>query len=228
MATVSTSPPRQTELAHAVRPSLGARVEVMGVTLLLLCGSFGFSLLLAALRVAWVALTSTDTTVGRVLLVPGKRLVRGEPDRDYRLRLEAIQRLADQASGVVILGGVTGNDAVSEAAAGRDYLRRHALQSVSRIQLEERSTTTFENFRNARELLAANQACAIVSNRYHLARCTTQARSLGLDVVPVAAEQTPRLPPLAWLREAWFFHLYVIGWRWAILRRHRELLGYLD
>lgn len=188
--------------------------------------SAGLSLLLSLIRVCWVGLRSGQRAEHPCLLVPGKRLEQGRPDADYRARLQAA---ADQdVSRIVILGGVTDASGISEAAAGLAWLRQQASALDDRVMLEEASTTTFENFRNARALLGRDSACSILSNRYHLARCLAQARALGLRVSAVAAEPWPGMPLLPALRETWYLHLFSIGSGWARLRRHSELLAFLD
>ena len=202
-------------------------MEVLLVAVLVIVGSLGISFAVALGRVLWTAVTAPTFVENRTLLVPGKKLEGNLPDQDFRFRLDRAAALASNSLSTVILGAATADAQVSEASAGLGYLRAQYPNYSGHIDLEQASTTTFENFRNAREMLGGDRACAVISNRYHLARCLSLARSVGVNVVPVAAEAKIRLPLMAWLREAWFMHLFDVGKCWAQLRRHRELLAYL-
>lgn len=168
------------------------------------------------------------------VLVFGRRLEHGLPGSDYRLRLRRVLALARQqcAEQVLLLGGHSGRgDGDSEAAAGNRWLRRHDWPSGLAIQLEQESVDTLENLRHARHLLlaqtpAALPAVALVSSRYHLARCQLLARRLGFTVVPVSAEPTlpwrPRYLGLL-LMEATYLMWIDVGLRWADLIGHRHM-----
>lgn len=210
------------------KPSLSTRIEVIVMNAVVAMLTLGFSFVLTGL---WIFLTAAKARThckNKTLLVPGKKLQAGKPDHDFILRLNATLRLADDATEVILLGGAVDGSGISEATAGKKYLTEQTPAIVHKLRLEELSATTFENFRNVRSMLSEHTACAVLSNRYHLARCLSQARALGLSVTGLAAEPSLRLPIAAWLREIWFQHLFIVGYTWARLRRHRELLGYLD
>ena len=67
---------------------------------------------------------------------------------------------------------------------------------------------------------------ALVTSRYHLARCLLLARRLGFDALPIAAE--PALPR-QWryagllLVEASYLMWIDLGLRWATLIGHRRM-----
>lgn len=168
------------------------------------------------------------------VLVFGRRLVAGAPGPDYRLRLARAQalmqaRLADQ---VLLLGGRSGGS-LSEAAAGERWLRQHGLPAGVRVALEEHSADSLENLRQARQLLrpangaaAALPPVALLTSRYHLARCLLLARRLGFAGQPVAAEAMFALDRRQFallLMEATYLMWIDLGVRWAQLVGHRRM-----
>jgi hypothetical protein len=98
--------------------------------------------------------------------------------------------------------------------------------------LEAESRDTLQNLRNARrDLLRATATLprvALLSNRYHLARCALFARQLGFDWELCAAEPRLRLTPRTLLRlagEAAYVCWADLGTRWARLIGHRRMLA---
>lgn len=166
-------------------------------------------------------------------LVFGRRLENDAPERDYQLRLQRVLTLAEQrrTGHVLLLGGCSGGQC-SEAAAGHAWLQQHGLSTDVWVELEPDSIDSLENLRQARQLLQAQTdgaelpPVALVSSRYHLARCLLLARRLGLDAVPIAAE-----PAMPWhgrylgllLVEAAFVMWTDLGLRWAQLIGHRRM-----
>lgn len=169
-----------------------------------------------------------------VVLVFGRRLERDQPESDYRHRLGRALALARSqlAERLLLLGGRSGDSTVSEAAAGHRWLQQQGLPERVLVQLEHESTDSLENLRQARQLLRGGDGMqalppvALVTSRYHLARCQLLARRLGFRGVPVAAE-----PSLSWApRQLWLLLLesaYVmwidLGVRWAQLIGHRRM-----
>ena len=158
------------------------------------------------------------------LLVFGRRLEDDAPGTDYRWRLQRALDLVRRqyASHVLLLGGRSGGQ-VSEAAVGHDWLRQQGLGDEVPVELEQDSTDSLENLRHARRLLQAGGAVppvALVTSRYHLARCLALARRLGFEGVPVAAESS-----MPWrvhylgriVLEASYLMWIDIGVRWARL-----------
>lgn len=170
-----------------------------------------------------------------VVLVFGRRLKRDEPESDYRHRLARALALARSqlAERLLLLGGYSGGSAITEAAAGHRWLRQHEWCEHVPVQLEHESTDSLENLRQARRLLRDGAlsgempSVALVSSRYHLARCQLLARRLGLQGVPVAAEPrlswTPRQLGLLVLESAYVMCID-LGLRWAQLIGHRRMV----
>lgn len=209
-------------------------LHALAVTALALVASGGLLWLGYLLHVWRLAARSPrrDDAVS-VLLVFGRRLDADRPGRDYRWRLRRCLRLARSgaAARVLLLGGCSGGR-VSEAQAGADWLRRHGFPAAVPLQLEQASTDSLENLRHARELLRKGPlpGVALVTSRYHLARCRLLARRLGFDARPVAAE--PALPGglryrLRMVLEAGYLMWIDVGLRWATLIGHRRMLSRL-
>ena len=164
------------------------------------------------------------------VLVFGRRLEREAPGHDYRQRLQRALMLARQqhTDHLLLLGGCSGSR-LSEAAAGEAWLRRHHLAGDVRVELEQDSVDSLENLRHARRLLQEGgplPPVALVTSRYHLARCQLLARRLGFDSVAVAAE--PSLPRHArylgrLVLEAGYLMWIDLGMRWARLIGHARM-----
>lgn len=161
------------------------------------------------------------------VLVFGHQLHDDLPQRDYQWRLRRVLSLVrkQQVDRVLLLGGYSGGTR-SEAAAGAAWLLQHGLPAGVRVELEQESVDSLENLRQARTLLrlraagATLPAVALLSSRYHLARCQSLARRLGFLCVPIAAE--PILPldaryVSALVKEATYLMWIDVGVRWALL-----------
>jgi uncharacterized SAM-binding protein YcdF (DUF218 family) len=173
------------------------------------------------------------------VLVFGRRLVHDLPEPDYQQRLSRALALmrAEQTDHVLLLGGRSGGR-VSEAAAGKDWLVSREIPPGVKLQLEQASVDSLENLRHARSLLQEDgplmsllPPVALVTSRYHLARCQLLARRLGFDCVPVAAEPTlvlNRRYLIRLLTESGYLMWIDIGARWANLIGHRRIVARLS
>lgn len=163
-------------------------------------------------------------------IVFGKRLEHGRPDRDYHWRLRRALSLLRRDPDLIVLisGGCSGPDgSPSEAEAGRDWLLRRLPAVAGRLHIEAGSANTIDNLRHSRSLLPAGPV-ALVSNRYHLARCRLLATHLGLDPLPCAAEPALRTDQRTLIRlllEAGYHTLFVVGRAWARLIGHERMLS---
>jgi uncharacterized SAM-binding protein YcdF (DUF218 family) len=95
-----------------------------------------------------------------------------------------------------------------------DYLVARGI-SPQRLLREDRSTSTDENLRFSRQLLAAqgidaNAPLLLVTSDFHVMRAERIARKAGLTAVTGVAAPTPLyLRYNAWLRE---YFAYISGW----------------
>ncbi len=202
-----------------------AVLESLVVSLLVLLLSGGLALLLAWLWVLRWALTPNLAPSAGALLLCGHRLQAGRPSADYQHRLRRAAALMADAPQLrlILLGGGT----PSEAAAGRDWLLAHTTLAAARIELEQDSTDSLENLRNARDLLAPDEPLYLISSRYHLGRLRLFAAQLGLATTLIPAEPRFRI---GWrnlalsLQEAGYVGWFVCGRGWARLARRERLL----
>jgi uncharacterized SAM-binding protein YcdF (DUF218 family) len=182
-------------------------------------------------RIAWRSPTSRPGSW--VVLVFGRQLADDRIGRDYRARLGRALALvrAGHAQRLLLLGGYSGGTR-SEAQAGHDWLQRHGLPGDAPVELEQASVDSLENLRHARGLLqGADRAevmppVALLTSRYHLARCLLLARRLGFDAYPLAAEGTLPLTPgylARLLMEATYLMWIDVGMRWAGFIGHRRM-----
>ncbi|WP_367127244.1 YdcF family protein [Saccharothrix sp. HUAS TT1] len=104
---------------------------------------------------------------------------------------------------IVVSGGQGADEAVSEAAAMRDYLLRRGVPDEL-IVPEDRAATTEQNLRYSANLLAergwTGRAVA-VTNNYHVFRAAVLARRLRLRMQIIGAPTAWYFLPSAFLRE---------------------------
>ena len=92
---------------------------------------------------------------------------------------------------VIVSGGQGADEEQTEASAMYDYLVRSGINE-SRILIEDRSTSTFQNLAFSKKLLPTDvRELTIVSNDFHLRRATYLANTLGIEVDVIAAP-TPK------------------------------------
>lgn len=163
-------------------------------------------------------------------LVLGKRLQNGRVTSDYARRLTRAAYLLKQfpQGRILILGGVTGTDGISEAQAGKDFLQVAGI-SESSILTEDASHHTLENLRQARALLrpASNLPSVLITSRFHLARCHVLASGLGIPHRLCAAEDelpTDLSTLMRLLSEAYYLHWYAVGKALSTWMRSRRML----
>ena len=201
---------------------------VLGISIVVLTVSLGMFLLLLFGFVVYRAKAShCGTRIHGSYLVFGKKLINQTIDQDFQIRLVRLCLLPKRLT--LLMGGKTGDHNQSEAQAGSNYLAAHGYP-CDLLQLEESSRTTLENLKQARLLLAVqpNQTAIFISNRYHLARCSVLANSLGMEHALCAAETTLSLDLctlIKCLREAFFLHWFFTGKYWARLTRNQRMLG---
>ena len=168
----------------------------------------------------------------RTLLLFGKHAPQGRIDHDFEARLDrAVSLWRDTPPAhVLLLGGGAANEPTEAEIARRELLARGIAEDAP-LHLEATSRDTLQNLRNARDLLRATASLprvALLSNRYHLARCALFARQLGFDWELCAAEPRLHLTPRTLLRlagEAAYVCWIDLGTRWARLIGHRRMLA---
>jgi uncharacterized SAM-binding protein YcdF (DUF218 family) len=149
-------------------------------------------------------------------LVLGAAVLGNEPSPVLAERLRHARQLLEtgQVRAIVVTGGRSPEDDLSEAEASRDWLVAEGVPADA-IVLENASRTTIENLLLARPVLrqAGLQSVLIVSDPLHMRRAMLIAERMGLDASP-SPTQTSRfqswgttLPFLG--REVWFMAQYL-------------------
>lgn len=196
--------------------------------------------------------SGSENQAGKMVLVAGLGLQENQLTDEFRCRLDrAIALLKEnQKQGnqvrIIILGGLTGDNQITEARAGADYLLAQGV-AANRIILEDQSRHTLENMQHARRLLldmgeldmdirrsGVNGQPAkakmpdnlmIISSRYHLYRVVTLAGGLGMILQAIAAESSRRVSWLILFRmikEAYYLHWYWSGKLWVLLTANHK------
>ncbi|WP_018291502.1 YdcF family protein [Verrucomicrobium sp. 3C] len=154
----------------------------------------------------------------------------GGPTPTYRGRLARALWLHRQfpSAKIFLLGGRTGEEAMSEAAAGAQYLLTRGVPESSLV-VEERSRHTLENLRFYRSTVARldDQPDVLVTSRFHLARSSLLASGLGIPHILCGAEDRWSPSPkelLCLFSEAFFVHWYLVGRTYAGWTHNERML----
>jgi len=151
-------------LQHGPPPWLRVLVPILTALMLLLSVSLG-------------ALGRMDTASGEedAVVVLGAAVKHGDVTPALRARLDVAvdYSAANPDAVVVVAGGPAPGETVTEALAMQRYLVAHGV-AEDRILQESRSTSTYENFAYAKELLEArfgtDRTTAFVTSDYHVPR----------------------------------------------------------
>ena len=166
---------------------------------------------------AWIAVgpAVSSTERGETAIVLGAAVIGETPSPVFAARLDHAVTLyrEGRVSRVLVTGGRSPEDRVSEAAAGAVYLRAQGVPAAA-ILIEDRSRTTRQNLANARGVLGQNarKPVLIVSDPLHMRRAMSMAAAEGFAASPAPTPTTryrslgTQLPFLA--REVWFMDLH--------------------
>lgn len=191
-----------------------------------------------AYRVHSVAKNSNPSFKSPIWIVFGKQLKNNQPDDEYRQRLDRTFEMLGQQppKHLVLQGGVTSGNSISESEVGRAYLASKMAESNNRfgscynVILEDRSRNTLENLKNSRDYLANNQLplqVGLITNRYHLLRCAVMAESLGFKTQYIPAEKSwslNREQLYKVIQEAFLLNWFIIGKRVSYLLKNRRMI----
>ncbi|BCN93096.1 hypothetical protein THMIRHAM_08810 [Thiomicrorhabdus immobilis] len=142
-------------------------------------------------------------TIGTWIIF-GKKLQQNQIDLEYKQRIiaayQALENLHPKT--LIFQGGFTHTNTVSEAQAGLKYFNslfteaRLCQKKNVNILVEDKSRNTLENLKQTRKLLLEQQVpleVVVISNRYHLLRCSIIAKNLGFTSTFLPAETTYQL-----------------------------------
>jgi len=122
---------------------------------------------------------------------------------DRAMRLYHRDREAGRTPVIVVTGGQGADEEVSEAFAMREYLVERGIPA-DEIVLEDQATTTEENLRYSKALLAERGhtgRVVAVTNNYHVFRTAVLSRNQGLRLQVIGAPTAWYFVPSAFLRE---------------------------
>jgi uncharacterized SAM-binding protein YcdF (DUF218 family) len=187
--------------------------------LLLLLSIAGLALLVIAADVIRFG-TEQSVVSADAALVLGAAVIGDRPSPVLAERLRHAGELyrAGRVGRIVLTGGRSPEDDLTEAEAGRRWLLAQNVPDID-IILEDRSRTTVENFLLSKPILAGRGIATVlvVSDPLHMRRAMEIAERVGLAAEPAPTETTryrsaeTLLPFLA--RETWFMAQYLLfGW----------------
>lgn len=131
-------------------------------------------------------------------IVLGAKVKKGNiPSLSLQYRLDAALAYAKEYTHVkLVLSGGQGHDEdIEEAVVMRDFLLENGIDE-SRLILENKSTSTYENLLFSQELLPSNiDSVTLITSDYHLQRAKILASKLGWESDVVAAK-TPKVVEL--------------------------------
>ncbi|MDU5080309.1 YdcF family protein [uncultured Tissierella sp.] len=122
-----------------------------------------------------------------------------------RLKIAKGYLLENKEVKVVVSGGQGSNEDIAEAYAMEKYLVDNGIEK-SRIIIEDKSTSTFQNLRLSLDKIREvddkeNIKILIASNRYHIFRSKLLAKRLGLIPYGLPAKTPPIIIFKSYIRE---------------------------
>lgn len=179
-----------------------ARVRWLTVPALALAAGFG----LISGFLAGYGLDDTASGDEEALVVLGAAVFGRQvsPSLAQRLEVAIDQHRRNPSALIVVTGGQGPQEDVAEADASRDYLLARGVPDAV-IVVEDRSTSTEENFAFARLLLdqrlGDGYRIAFVTNEYHVWRASRLAAAAGLDARHLHSSTRWYVWPSSYLRE---------------------------
>ncbi len=148
------------------------------------------------------------------LLILGCRVRGNEAEETLRMRAQkAAEYLKEHPeTAAVACGGIVHDDQnISEAQAIEEILISEGIEK-ERIIREDKSTTTVENFRNAKKIIG-DESCslALLSSDFHIMRANLIAKKAGLHCQTVAAPSPKKEKAKNYIREFFALIIFIVG-----------------
>jgi len=211
---------------------------MLSLSVLWILSTFGFAIAWHMVKVYWTAKTAKPSFQHDIWIVFGQKLNANLPTPEFKKRLDAaIEWQAHKQPKLIILqGGMTHKNTVSEAQAGQTYFYNspkliNQCNSLTQLILEDKSRNTLENLRNTREYLQREKTSlkvTLISNRYHLLRCSIIAKNMGFstELLPAESEWTLNLmQAYKILLEAFFLNWYHTGLFVSKILKNQKMLN---
>jgi uncharacterized SAM-binding protein YcdF (DUF218 family) len=133
----------------------------------------------------------------QAIVVLGAAQYAGKPSPVLRARLDHALDLWNRhlASLLILTGGTGAGDTTSEAAVGRNYVRKHGVPD-SAILVENAGRTTSESMRAVAAMLEVRglQSALLVSDPFHMLRLRILARRFGFTPYTSPTRTSPISP----------------------------------
>lgn len=131
---------------------------------------------------------SFDTSKADKVFVLGYQLENNQMTSTLVSRVDKAYDYAKENpdSVIIVSGGVTGKNKVSEASLMKNALISFGLDE-GRIITEENSKDTIENIKYCKNLISSGEDVVIISSHYHCARIKLIAKEQGLEVKTIGA-----------------------------------------
>ena len=128
---------------------------------------------------------------------------------------------------IIASGGQGSDEKISEAKAMANYIASNTEVPMSRVLLEEKSTTTYENLLFSKEIgeeLVDKPKFLFVTNNYHVYRTSAYARKIKMDGDGLGCRTAGYYIPSAFIRE---FIAACVKIKWAFVVLYAVLFIFL-
>ena len=118
-----------------------------------------------------------------VLICLGYKIFNNQLNDTLRYRLNLLINIAKlyPASRIILCGGLSESNTITEAELMKEYLIEKGIKK-ERIILEDKSATTAENIDNARIFINPGESILLISSSYHCLRARLLCKKKGIDV----------------------------------------------
>lgn len=181
---------------------LGGKIVLTVLSVLIIAGVGVFTFVSAQM----ICAASAEAPENATVIVPGAGIRGDRPSRTLADRLKmAAAYLNEHPSAVcIVTGGQSDDEICSEASVMKTYLLELGIEE-SRILVEDRSLSTSENMRNAKQMMeeyGLGTSAVIATQEYHQLRAQAFARDVGMDPVGACTCRSDVfLLPGYWVRE---------------------------
>ena len=135
---------------------------------------------------------SYDTNNADYIIVLGHALKNNQMNNVliYRLKSAINYLNKNKNTKVVLSGGITKNNTLSEAIVMKEFLIKNNIDE-SKIILEDKSIDTVENIKNSMNYIDTESKIVVISSNYHIFRSKMICKLLGLKNVKGIGVKTP-------------------------------------
>lgn len=130
------------------------------------------------------------------VLVLGYELDHNKMSDTLKYRLDKAYKYAksNKDAKLILCGGITGKNNVSEASVMYDYLKALGIDE-ERLVKEDQSTDTIENIKNSLHYITINSKIVVISSQYHVFRAKQICKLAGIEVKGIGSQAPLLLYP---------------------------------